>query len=115
MADLTIREVPEAGLAALTADFWEAAAAAQTIPSGALNINRAGGWANETIVLLARNTNAATRDITIGAQAAVTVGATTGNAVIPVLSTGLNHADIPIVYSATANLEVALVRIGKGY
>lgn len=115
MADLTIREVPEGGLTALTAAFWEAAAADATIPANACGINRAGGWEHQTIVLLARNTNAATRDVTVGSQAAVTVGALTGNAVIPVKSTGLNHAAIPVTFSATANLEVALVRIGRNY
>lgn len=115
MADLTIREVTEDGITALSAAFWEAAAADATIPSKTCGINRAGGWEHQTVVLLARNTNAAARTITIGAQTGVVVGALTGNAVIPVKSTGLNHADIPIVYSATADLEVALVRIGKDY
>lgn len=114
MADLTIRDVPVAGLTALTAAFWEAAAADQTIPAKASSV-RAGGWENETLALLVRNTNAATRDVTVGSQAAVTVGATTGNAVIPVQSTGRNHAAIPVTYSATANVEVALVRLGRGY
>lgn len=114
MADLTIRNVPAAGLAALDAAFWEDAAASQTIPSKASSV-RAGGWENETLVLLARNTNAATRTITVGAQDVVTIGATTGNAVIPVLSPGRNHAAIAIAYSATADLDVALVRLGRDY
>lgn len=115
MADLTIREVPEGGLAAVDASFFEAAAASQTIPAKALGINRAGGWENFTVFLLVRNVNAATRNITVGGQTAVTVGATTGNAVIPVKSTGLNHAQIAVTYSATADVTVALVRIGKDY
>jgi len=115
MADLTIREVTEAGLAAVDASFFQAAAASQTIPAKACGINRAGGWEHMTVVLVCKNTDAATRDITVGSQAAVTIGATTGNAVIPVKSTGLNHAQIPITYSATANLSVALVRVGKDY
>lgn len=115
MADLTIREVPEAGLALNDAGFYQAAAASQTIPAKALGINRAGGWEHQSVFLLVRNTDAATRDVTIGGQSAVTVAVTTGNAVIPVKSTGLNHAQIPITYSATANLSVALVRIGKDY
>lgn len=115
MADLTIREVPEAGLAAADASFWEDAAASQTIPAKATGIKRASGWELETLVLLARNTNAATRTITVGSQDAVTIAATTGNVVIPVKSPGLNHAAIPIVYSATADVDVALVRIGRAY
>jgi hypothetical protein len=115
MADLTIREVTEDGLTALTAAFWQAAAADATIPAKACGINRAGGWEHQTVLLLARNTNAAARTVTVGGQTGVVVGALTGNAVIPVKSTGLNHAAIPITYSATADLEVALVRVGKDY
>lgn len=115
MADLTIREVPEAGLAAVDASFFTAAAASQTIPAKAANGGKAGGWENDTLILLCRNTDVATRDVTVGSQAALTIGATTGNGVIPVKSPGNNHAAIPITYSATANLSVALVRIGRGY
>lgn len=114
MADLTVREVPEAGLAAVDASFFQAAAASQTIPAK-VSTKSAGGYESESVFLLVRNTNAATRDVTVGAQAAVTVGATTGNAVIPVKNTGLNHAAIAITYSATADVTVALVRLGRGY
>lgn len=118
MADLTVREVPEAGLAALSAALFEAAAASQTIPAKVSSL-RAGGWENESVFLLCRNTDAATRNVTVGAagdtQTAVTVGATTGFAIIPIRGRGLNHAQIPITYSATANLEVALVRMGRAY
>lgn len=114
MADLTVRDVPAAGLAAADAAFYEAAAASQTIPAKTSSV-RAGGWEGETLVLLARNTNAATRTITVGAQDAVTIAATTGNVVIPVQSPGRNHAAIAIAYSATTNLDVALIRIGRGY
>lgn len=114
MADLTVREIPEAGLAAVDASFWEDAAADQTIPAKTASV-RAGGWENETVLLLARNTNAATRTITVAGQAAVTIGATTGNAVIPITSTGRNAAARAITYSATADLDVALVRVGRGY
>lgn len=115
MADLTIREVPEAGLAAVDASFFQASAASQTIPAKTSSVN-AGGWENETVLLLVRNTDAGTPTVTVGSQTVVTMGATTGNAVIPVKSTGKNHAAIPIAYSATpAGLTVALVRVGKGY
>jgi hypothetical protein len=50
----------------------------------------------------------------VGAQTAQIVAALTGNAVIPVQSTGKNHAAIPITYEATAGVEVALIRVGKG-
>jgi hypothetical protein len=114
MADLTIREVPAAGLAALDAAFWQAAAASATIPAKASSV-AAGGWENETLLLLAINSDAATRDITIQGQDVVTVGAATGNAVIPINSIGRNAAARTVTYSATANLKVALVRIGKDY
>jgi len=115
MADLTVREVPEAGLAAVDASFFQASAASQTIPAN-VSIVSAGGWENETVLLLVRNTDAGTPTVTVGSQTVVTMGATTGNAIIPVKRTGRNHAAIPIAYSATpAGLTVALVRVGKGY
>lgn len=114
MADLTVREVTAAGLAAADAAFYQGAAASQTIPANTSTV-AGGGFETESVFLLVRNTDAATRDVTVGSQAAVTVAATTGNAVIPVQSTGRNHAAIPITYSATANLNVALVRLGRGY
>lgn len=115
MADLTIREVPEAGLAAVDASFFQASAAAQTIPANVSTI-AAGGWENETVLLLVRNTDASTPTVTIGSQALVTLGATTGNAVIPVKRNGRNQPAIAIAYSATpAGLTVALVRVGKDY
>lgn len=114
MADLTVREVPEAGLAAVDASFYQAAAASQTIPANTSTID-AGGWANECVFLLVKNGDAGTPTVTVGSQAGVVLGATTGNAVIPVKRTGNNHAAIPITYSATTSLTVALVRIGKGY
>jgi hypothetical protein len=115
MADLTIREVPEAGLAAVDASFFQASAASQTIPANVSTVS-AAGWENETVLLLVRNTDAGTPTVTVGAQTAVTMGATTGNAVIPVKRPGRNHAALTVTYSATpAGLTVALVRVGKGY
>lgn len=114
MADLTVREVPAAGLAAVDASFYQAAAAAQTIPAKTASVS-AGGWENETVILIAKNTDAATRDITVEGQTAVTIAATTGNAVIPIQSKGRNATAKTVTYSATANLSVALVRIGKDY
>lgn len=114
MADLTLREVPQAGLATLDAAFYQAAAASQTIPAKTSTVAGAG-FETETVLLLVRNTDAASRDVTVGGQAAVTVPALTGNAVIPVQSPGRNHAAIPVTYSATTNLNVACVRLGRGY
>lgn len=114
MADLPIREVPAAGLAALDASFWTAAAASQTIPAATATVS-AGGWENETVLLLAKNTDVGTPTITVAGQAGVTLGASTGNAVIPIASAGRNAAARAITYSATTNLSVALVRVGKEY
>jgi hypothetical protein len=114
MADLTLREVPAAGLAAVDASFFQAAAASQTIPAKTTS-GRAGGWESESVFLLAKNTDAATRDITVAGQTALTIGATTGNAIIPISPAGRNNAALAVTYSATANLSVALVRIGKDY
>lgn len=111
MADLPIVEVPAGGIANVTKT---AAAASQTIPA-ATGTKQMGGYDLNTVFLLAFNTDAATRDVTVGGQAAVTVPATTGVAVIPVLNTGVNGAAQNVTYSATANLSVALVRMGVGY
>lgn len=111
MADLTIIDVPAGGVTNVTRT---AAAASQTIPASG-GSKQAGGYDLTTMFLLVFNTDAATRDVTVGGQAAVTVPITTGTAVIPVLNTGINGAAQAITYSATANLAVALVRIGNGY
>lgn len=112
MADLTLRELPEGGAAA--ANWFAAAAANQTIPAKVSTV-RGAGFDTETVLLLVQNTDAASRTVTVGSQAPVTVPATTGFAVIPVQSPGRNHTAIPVAYSATANVSVALVRVGAQY
>lgn len=108
MTDVAIQDVPVGGLDSVT---FTAAAASQTVPA-ASGTRAFGGWESETLIALLRNTNAATRDVTIGAES-VTVPATTGVSVLPVPNPGVNGAAQAITYSATANLEIALLRMGK--
>lgn len=110
MADLTLREIPAGGSAA--ANWFVAAAASQTVPAKVSSVDMAG-YELESVYLLVQNTDAATRTVTVGSQAGVVVNATTGFAIIPVKSPGRNHGQIPITYSATANVTVALVRVSK--
>jgi hypothetical protein len=110
MAAITIQEVPEAGLA--NATFAAANGGGDTV---AAKTKRLGGYDLETTLLLVRNTDAATRDVTVGSLAAVTVPATTGFAVIPIPDEGINDASVAVSYSAVANLTVAAVRIGRSY
>lgn len=107
MADIAIQEVPVGGLDSIT---FTAAAASQTVPANSGTRSK-GGWEMSTLVALLRNTNAATRDVTIGAES-VTVPVTTGVSMLPVPDPGINGAAQAITYSATANLEIALLRIG---
>lgn len=107
MADVAIQEVPAGGLDSVT---FTAAAASQTVPANSGTRSK-GGWELSSVFAILRNTNAATRDVTIGAES-VTVPATTGVSVLPVPDPGVNGAAQAITYSATANLEIALIRIG---
>jgi hypothetical protein len=109
MAAVPLQEVPAAGLASVN---FAAAANGDTL---AVSNEMAGGWADTIVALIVRNTNAATRDVTIGGQTAITVPLTTGVSIIPVTRPGRNHAPITVVYSALTNVDVALVRFGAGY
>lgn len=107
MAAITVQSVPEGGLATVT--FAAANGGGDTVATGS---RRAGGWDSDLILLIVRNTNAATRDITVGANAPVTIAATTGVSVIPVFSEGVNDASVAVAYSAVTNVDVAAVRVG---
>lgn len=106
MAAIPVQTVPDAGLADI--DF-AAAAAADTIADGGV---RQGGFDSTTMILLVKNANAATRTVTVGSQPPVVVEATDGEAVIPVFNEGIGDTSVAVVYSATADLTVALLRIG---
>lgn len=110
MAALTIQDAPAGGLATVT--FAAAAGGGDTVASGS---KQTGGWDLETVILIVRNTDAATKDVTVGGLPAVTVAATTGVAVIPVPNEGINDPSVAVTYSAVTNVTVAAVRIGKGY
>ena len=109
MAAITIQDVPVGGLASVS---FAAANSSDTVAVGS---KRQGGYADTEVVLIYRNTNAATRDITVGSLPAVTIAATTGISMIPVPDEGINDASVTVTVSATTNVDVAAVRIGKGY
>lgn len=106
MAAIPIQNVPDGGLASLT---FAAAANGDTIADGG---KRAAGYDLTTMLLIVRNTNGATRDVTVGAGSAVTCPATTGISVIPVFSEGIGDPSVLVTYSALTGLEVAAVLIG---
>lgn len=105
MAAIPIQSVPEGGLA--NASF-AAAANGDTVDTGG---RRAGGWSTTAMLLLVNNTDAATKNVTVGGLAPITVPANTGRAVIPVYTEGVNDPSVLIVYSALTNLAVACVRL----
>lgn len=107
MAAITVQTVPAGGLASVT--FAAANGGGDTVATGG---KRAGGWDSDLVLLIVRNTNAATRDVTVGGGTAVTVPATTGVSVIPVYSEGVNDPTVAVTYSAVTNVDVAAVRIG---
>lgn len=122
MADLTIQDVAEAGL-----DLSPGAAAFVAAAAGGDAFQNQGD-----VILLVRNTDAATRTVTITAQDTSEVvpgfGAMTkadGGGVVPITSgvmafgpfpTGaFNDANgkVQVTYSAEGNLEVAAVRVKR--
>lgn len=106
MAAIPIQTVPEGGLGTVT---FAAAANGDTIADGG---KRAGGYDLNSILLIVRNTNAATRTITVGDNAPVTIAATTGVSIIPVFSEGIGDPSVLVAYSALTNVDVAAVLIG---
>ncbi len=110
MAAIAIQDVPVGGLASLT--FAACSGGGDTV---AASSKRMGGYALHEVFLVVRNTNAAVRNITVGALAAVTCPATTGVSVIPVPDEGMGDASVAVTYDAVTNLDVAAVRMGVGY
>lgn len=105
MAALTIQDVPAAGLASVA--FVSAAGGGDTVAFGTKQM---AGYEQYSVVLIARNTDAATKDVTVGGVT-VTVPATTGVAIVPVPNEGLNDPSVAVSYSAVTNVTVAAVRI----
>jgi hypothetical protein len=87
------------------APTYGAAAAGDTVAGGVAE----GGW-HLPVVLLVRNADATTTDVTVAGLAAVTVPATTGSAVIPV-RVGKYGDPVAVTYSKTTSLTVAAVRL----
>jgi hypothetical protein len=104
MAELTLQDGSK-GLDDIT---FSAAAAGDQIQAG----TRAGGW-DITVVLLVKNTDIAARTVTVEGHPAVTVGASTGNSVIPVYQQKLGSLK-NITYSAVAGVTVAAVKLSTG-
>lgn len=104
MATRLPEEVSIAGLAAT----YHAAAAGDKVPPGCL--------------LVVKNTNGATRDLTLAtpgtahglaiADATITIPATTGERYVPVPHTGFTGADglVPLTWSATTGVTFAVIR-----
>jgi hypothetical protein len=114
MAALTITAMPVGGLSNATG-FVAAAAGGDTIDGGTV---LSGG-----VVLKVKNTNAATRDVTLAdprttdlgyanPDTTVTVAATTGDVDIPVHPQYIDPATglVNITYSAVTSLTVKVVR-----
>lgn len=110
MAAIAIQDVPVGGLASVT--FAACTGGGDTVAGGT---KRVGGFELHTLLLIFRNTNAAVRNITVGALTAVQIPVTTGVSVVPVPDEGMNDASVAITYDAVTNLDVAAVRIGVGY
>jgi hypothetical protein len=85
--------------------FSPATGGGDTCPVGA----RVGGW-DMGHYLLVRNTDAATKTVTVNGIPFV-IPATTGIGFIPIVApTGYNQAVKPVSYSAVTNLSVGVVR-----
>jgi len=106
MAAISIVDVPATGLASVT--FAAATGGGDTIASGTKSL---AGYEQYSVLLLVKNANAGTADVTVGSLAAVTVPASTGFAVIPVPNEGLNDASVAVTYSGVTSLTVAAVRV----
>lgn len=109
MAAIAIQDVPVGGLATVT---FAAANTSDTVAAGS---KRYGGFGNEEILLIYRNTDATTEDITVGSLAPVTIAANTGIAIIPVPNEGLNDASVTVTMASATGITVAAVRVGKDY
>lgn len=83
---------------------FAAAVGPDTIAQG----TRAAGW-DQGVSLLVRNTDAATKVVTIGGVAQPAIPATTGFAVYPVVGVYFG-ANVTVTYSATTGVTVAAVR-----
>lgn len=109
MAVIAIQEIPEGGFADVT---FAAANTSDTVAAGS---KRYGGFANREVVLLYRSAQGTSEAITVGGLAPVTIGATTGFAVIPVPNTGINGGVVTCTMADATSITVAAVAIGSAY
>lgn len=104
MAALTVQD-GSAGYAA--ASFAAASGGGDTVAGGVID----GGW-HLPVVLLVKNADTTATNVTVGSLAAVSVPATTGVAVIPVVGGGVSYGTaVPVTYSKVTSLTVAAVRL----
>lgn len=104
MAALTLQQVPVTGL-----DIGALAAATGGGDTVQVTANEMGGWDSAPACLVFRNGDAASKTVTIGAAAPVTVAA--GAIGIFPLKTGQGGANIAITYSAVVSCTVGAFQL----
>lgn len=104
MAAITVQD-GSGGWAGNAAAFTAANAGGDTVAGGI----EAGGW-HIPVVLLVRNGHTSAQTVTVGNLAAVSVPATTGTAVIPVIGSPYGGA-VAVTYSGVTSLTVAAARL----
>lgn len=104
MAALTLQQVPAAGL-----DIGALAAASGGGDTVQVTANEMGGWDVAPAALVFRNGDAASKTVTIGAAAPVSVAA--GAIGIFPLKTGQGGANIAVTYSAVTNCFVGAIQL----
>lgn len=101
MAVLTVQD----GSAGISATFAAATGGGDTVAGGVVD----GGW-HLPVVLLVKNADTTATNVTVGSLPAVSVLATTGTAVIPVVGSPYGAA-VAVTYSKVTSLTVAAVRL----
>lgn len=101
MAALTVQD----GSAGIAATFTAAAGGGDTVAGGIAD----GGW-HLPVVLLVKNADTTATNVTVGSLPVVSVPATTGTAVIPVIGSPYG-APVAVTYSKVTSLTVAAVRL----
>jgi hypothetical protein len=105
MAALTVQQGPS-GWGGNAAAFAAATAGGDTVAGGVGH----GGW-HLPVVLLVRNGDATATNVTVGSLPALSVPATTGVAVIPVIGSQAYGDSVAVTYSKVTSLTVAAVRL----
>lgn len=95
----------ENGSAGVSATFVAANAGGDTVAGGVMD----GGW-HLPVVLLVKNADTTATNVTVGSLPAVSVAATSGTAVIPVIGSPYGTA-VAVTYSKVTSLTVAAARL----